>query len=43
MTKLDVLKAAKKGKTAPQILRRAFPGTHLVKSLEAPIRVLLVD
>ena len=43
MTKLDVLKAAKKGKTAPQILRRAFPGTHLVKSQEAPIRVLLVD
>jgi cell wall-associated NlpC family hydrolase len=43
LTKLDVLKAAKKGKSAPQILRQAFPGTHLVKSKEAPIRVLLVD
>ena len=43
LTKLDVLRAAKKGKTAPQILRQAFPGTRLVKSNEAPIRVLLVD
>ncbi len=43
LTKLDVLKAAKTGKSAPQILRTAFPGTHLVKSQEAPIRVLLVD
>ena len=43
MTKLDVLRAAQKGKTAPQILRQAFPGTTLVRSQEAPIRVLLVD
>ena len=43
MTKLDVLRAAQKGKTAPQILRQAFPGTSLVRSQEAPIRVLLVD
>jgi hypothetical protein len=43
MTKLDVLRAAKKGKTAPQILRQAFPGTRLVRSREAPIRVLLLD
>lgn len=43
MTKLDVLNAAKKGKTAPQILRQAFPGTSLVRSQEAPIRVLLVE
>jgi cell wall-associated NlpC family hydrolase len=43
MTKLDVLRAAKKGKTAPQILRQAFPGTSLVRSQEAPIRVLLVE
>ncbi len=43
MTKLDVLRAAKKGKTAPQILRQAFPGTRHVRSLEAPIRVLLLD
>jgi hypothetical protein len=43
MTKLDVLRAAKKGKTAPQILRQAFPGTRLVRNKEAPIRVLLLD
>lgn len=43
LTKLDVLRAAKTGKTAPQILRQAFPGTRLVKNTEAPIRVLLVD
>lgn len=43
LTKLDVLKAAKNGKSAPQILRKAFPGTRLVRSQEAPIRVLLVD
>ena len=43
LTKLDVLRAAKQGKTAPQILRQAFPGTRLVKNTEAPIRVLLVD
>ncbi len=43
LTKLDVLRAAKQGRTAPQILRQAFPGTRLVKNVEAPIRVLLVD
>jgi len=43
VTKLDVLRAAKKGKTAPQILRQAFPGTRLVRGQEAPIRVLLLD
>ena len=43
LTKLDVLRAAKAGKTAPQILRQAFPGTRLVRAREAPIRVLLLD
>ncbi len=43
LTKLDVLRAAKQGKSAPQILRMAFPQTRLVRSTEAPIRVLLLD
>jgi cell wall-associated NlpC family hydrolase len=43
LTKLDVLRSARKGQSAPKILSRAFPGTRLVRAQEAPIRVLLLD
>lgn len=39
----EAFRLGKKGKTAPQILRKAFPGVSMARMQEAPIRVMLAD
>ncbi len=43
ISRQEAYRLAKKGKSAPQILKRAFPGVAFMRTPEAPIRVLLAD
>jgi cell wall-associated NlpC family hydrolase len=43
ISRQEALRLGKKGKTAPQILRKAFPGVTMARMQEAPIRVMLAD
>jgi cell wall-associated NlpC family hydrolase len=43
ISRQQAYRLGKAGKTAPQILARAFPGVHMSRMKEAPIRVLLGD
>lgn len=43
ISRQDAYRLGKRGKTAPQILRRAFPGVAVARMKEAPIRVMLAD
>ena len=43
ISRQEAYRLGKKGKTAPQILRRAFPGVTMSRMNEAPIRVMLAD
>jgi len=43
ISRQQAYRLGKAGKTAPQILGRAFPGVHMARMKEAPIRVLLGD
>ena len=43
ISRQDAYRLGKRGKTAPQILRKAFPGVTMARMQEAPIRVMLAD
>ncbi len=43
ISRQEAYRLAKKGKSTPQILMRAFPGVAFTRTPEAPIRVLLAD
>ena len=43
ISRQEAYRLGKKGRNAPQILRRAFPGVTMTRSKEAPIRVMLAD
>jgi len=43
ISRQDAFRLGKKGKSAPQILRKAFPGVTMSRMQEAPIRVMLAD
>lgn len=43
ISRQEAFRLGKKGKTAPQILRKAFPGVTMARMQEAPIRVMLAD
>jgi cell wall-associated NlpC family hydrolase len=43
LSRQEAYRMALKGKSTPQILKRAFPGVSFSRTPEAPIRVLLVD
>ncbi len=43
ISRQEAYRLGKAGRTAPQILRRAFPGVSMARMKEAPIRVLLGD
>lgn len=43
ISRQEAYRLGKQGKSAPQILRKAFPGVSMARMKEAPIRVLLAD